>query len=219
MSEVNQSSHRPDGPKSLGEVAACQARKASLYDAHMRDLTALVEAIRSETGFGEDVPDFDPADGGAEARCLFLLEAPGRRAVNSGFGSRDNADQTAKNLFELNRLAGIPREYAVIWNIVPWYIGPGTKIRPAGRKDVAAASPYLAGLLAALPRLEIVVLVGKKAYIAKDQVLGLMPPVRIVGMPHPSPLFVNRLPGNRALILNALQEVARLLGLGSIRFT
>src|SRR5258708_2895615 len=211
MSDVNQSIHSPDEPKSLGEPAECQARAGLLNHAHMRDLTSLVEVIRSETGLGTEVPNFDPADGGVEARCLFLLEAPGRKAVRSGFVSRDNPDETAKTFFKLSQEAGIPRKDTVVWNIVPWYIGSGTKIRPARRRDMADARAYLARLLADLPRLEVVVLVGKKSHMEKYRIPGLNPSVKILAMPHPSPLFVNRLPGNRARILDVLQEIARLL--------
>src|SRR6266404_1523547 len=96
----------PDGPKTLGSPEECAARAGLLHAAHMRRLTALVEDIRSETGRGKNVPNFDPADGGVAARCLFLLEAPGPKAVQSGFVSRNNPDETAKNFFELAQAAG-----------------------------------------------------------------------------------------------------------------
>ena len=57
------------------------------------------------------VGDQAPANPGAWALCtdaaiLYLLEAPGRRAIESGFVSRDNPDETAKNFFLLNIEAG-----------------------------------------------------------------------------------------------------------------
>ncbi|MBI3693596.1 MAG: uracil-DNA glycosylase [Acidobacteria bacterium] len=208
---IEDASLRQDGPKSLGDRRECQARVARLDDPHIRPLTALVQTIRSETGFGNGVPYFDPADGGVGARCLFLLEAPGRKAVLSGFVSRNNPDETAKNFLELNQAAGIPREQTVTWNVVPWYIGSGTKIRPAGRADVAAASGYLARLLTLLTGLKIVVFVGQKACMAEHDILRLLPAIKLITMPHPSPLFINRRRGNRVRILNVLQDVARLL--------
>ena len=77
---------------------------------------------------GEDhkIPQFDPLDGGIDAECLFLLEAPGPKAVNSGFVSRNNPDETAKNFFELNVGAGLERSKTITWNVVPWYVGSGT---------------------------------------------------------------------------------------------
>lgn len=65
------------------------------------------------------MPYFDPADGGVEARCLFLLEAPGPRAVLSGSVSRDNPDQTAENFSKFLTDAGIDRLNTVIWSTVP----------------------------------------------------------------------------------------------------
>jgi hypothetical protein len=55
------------------------------------------------------IPYFDPLDGGVGASVLFLLEAPGPRAVASGFISRDNPDETAKNFHEFNAAAGLAR--------------------------------------------------------------------------------------------------------------
>jgi hypothetical protein len=76
-----------------------------------------VPTIRRESGF--DVPDFDPLDGGVNAACLFVLEAPGSRAVGSGFVSRDNPDETAKNWMLLNHAAKMDRRRVAVWNIVP----------------------------------------------------------------------------------------------------
>jgi uracil-DNA glycosylase len=110
---------RLDAPKTLGDAEERGRRSGRLLSPHMRNLTEFVEALRSKTGYGEDIPNFDPADGGVEARCLFLLEAPGRKAVRSGFVSRNNPDETAKNFFKLNHEAGIPRHDTAIWNVVP----------------------------------------------------------------------------------------------------
>jgi hypothetical protein len=65
-----------------------------------------------------------------------LLEAPGGRAVGSGFVSRNNPDETAKNFFLLNQEAGLPRSRTVTWNVVPWYVGSGEKIRAVTDADI-----------------------------------------------------------------------------------
>ena len=65
-----------------------------------------------------------------------LLEAPGPKAVLSGFVSRNNPDGSAKNFFEFNAQAKIPRKLTVTWNVVPWYIGDGKRIRSANRADL-----------------------------------------------------------------------------------
>jgi len=145
------------------------------------------------------------------AELLYLLEAPGAKAVRSGFISRNNPDETAKNFFELNQAAGIPRERTAIWNIVPWYIGTEIRIRAAARADIEAGIPSLIRLLTLLPKLRAVVLVGRKAERAASVVSQLRPGVRVLRSPHPSPLFINNARGNRERILNILREAATYL--------
>lgn len=200
-----------DVPKLLADPAARAARHAQLTDPHVAPLTAYVAALRRKAGSRAAVPDFDPWDGGAMAELLFLLEAPGAKAVRSGFISRNNPDETAKNFFELNRAAGIPRERTVSWNIVPWYIGTGTRIRAAERSDIEAGLPALKSLLALLPKLKVVVLIGRKAERAANLVTQQRPEVRIFRSPHPSPLFINNARGNRDRILSVLREAAAYL--------
>ncbi|MDP1536959.1 MAG: uracil-DNA glycosylase [Burkholderiales bacterium] len=166
-----------DIPKLLADPAARTARLAQLMEPHVAPLTAYVAALRSEVGSDAAIPDFDPWDGGATAELLYVLEAPGAKAVLSGFVSRNNPDETAKNFFELNRAAGIPRERTVSWNIVPWYIGTGARIRAAGRSDIEAGLPALTRLLALLPKLKVVVLIGRKAERAASLVSQLRPEV------------------------------------------
>ena len=112
-----------DKPKLLGDLQACTDRRAQLSESHIAPLTAFVEALREKVGSGVAIPDFDPWDGGVDAEILYLLEAPGPRAVASGFVSRNNPDESAKNFFQLNGEAKIPRKRTVTWNVVPWYIG------------------------------------------------------------------------------------------------
>lgn len=203
-----------DHAKLLGDPAARAARRVLLREPHVAPLTAFVEALRAQAGPAVSIPDFDPLDGGTAAEVLYLLEAPGAKAVLSGFVSRNNPDETAKNFFELNRIAGVPRERSVVWNIVPWYIGTGTRVRAAKRPDVDAGLRSLAPLVGLLPRLRAAVLVGKKAETAAPALTRLRPHVRIFRSPHPSPMFVNNAPGNRERILSVLRELARYLGVG-----
>jgi len=180
----------------------------------MAPLAAYVGALRNEVGIERRIPNFDPWDGGTTAELLFLLEAPGKKAVLSGFISRNNPDETAKNFFELNCAAGIPRKRTVSWNIVPWYIGTASRIRAAVRSDLEAGLPALARLLVLLPNLKAVVLVGRKAECAASLVSQLRPEVRLFRSPHPSPLFVNNATGNRERILTVLREAAAFISDG-----
>lgn len=206
-----------DRPKLLGDAAARRERLGQLRERHVAPLTEFVEALRREKGPPYEIPYFDPWDGGTDARVLNLLEAPGAKAVRSGFVSRNNPDETAKNSIELHKAAGIPRRLAVSWNIVPWYIGSGTRIRAAKSDDIAAGARSLERLLGLLPKLQAILLVGRKAERAAGLIQTLRANVKIFSSPHPSPLFVNRLPGNRERILEVLREVRRFLEQSSTR--
>jgi uracil-DNA glycosylase len=200
-----------DFPKTLGDLDTKLARAALLTERHVAPLTKFVKSLRRTRGPDSEVPDFDPWDGGIDAECLFLLEAPGGRAVASGFVSRNNPDETAKNFFLLNQHARLPRERTITWNVVPWYVGTGRKIRAVNRSDIAEATPHLERMVAMLPRLRIAVLVGRKA----QRVLGLLerlrPDCEIFMCPHPSPLVLNGRPHRREEILSCLEKVARRL--------
>jgi uracil-DNA glycosylase len=172
-------------------------------------LTEFVDKLRAK--IDEEIPYFDPWDGGTEAEVLFLFETPGRQAKNSGFVSRNNPDQSANNFFEFNRKAHIPRKRTISWNLVPWYIGSDLKIRSAKQADCEAGIQYLDSLLELLPKLRAVVFFGKTAQC------GVIPIAnsrryQLFVSPHPSPRCVNRAPGNRKKIISVLREVAKYLG-------
>lgn len=197
--------------KCLRDAAVRAARLAAVDEPQVAPLNAFVRQLRAEMGSDHAIPYFDPSDGGVGASLLHLLEAPGPRAVASGFVSRDNPDETAKNFLLLNREAGIDRRDTVIWNIVPWYIGSGRKIRAARGADVTAGMAHLERLLGLLPELRSVVFLGTHAAKAAPLFDRLRPQVRRFAVPHPSPVFVNRAPGNRARILRELRVVAATL--------
>ena len=200
-----------DEPMSLGIPEVRLRRLRALQESHVRPLTTLVRHIRRRRQVGTAVPFFDPADGGTRAKVLLLLEAPGPKAVASGFVSRNNPDPTAKRFFELNARARLPRHLTVTWNIVPWYLGSAGKIRPARAADIDEAQPYLAKLLDFLPRLEVVLLVGRKAQRSHTLISRLLPSVRILRMPHPGPRVYNTSPASGRAMLRALQKAASLV--------
>ena len=190
---------------------AVEARLAQLQELHIKPLTAFVEALRSQVGSSASIPYFDPWDGGINAECLFLLEAPGGKAVKSGFISRNNDDQTAENFLKFSLEAGLLRERTVSWNIVPWYIGSQAKIRAAKNKDIEVGIPHLIHLLNLLPKLRAVVLLGRKAQEAENNLSRLRPDLKIFKLPHPSPLFVNNKPENKDIIVKGFMDVRQWL--------
>lgn len=197
-----------DAPKTLSSESERASRTALLSQPELYPLAGIVSRIRIAKGPSFKVPDFDPLDGGIKAQVLFLLEAPGPKAVASGFVSRNNPDETAKNFYLLNNEAGIDRRRTIIWNAVPWYIGSGTKIRPAKRDDVREADEWVKSLLDTLQQLRIVVFVGQKALHAQRVVMGYRPDIEVMTIPHTSPMFINRAPVNRERALAALKELS-----------
>lgn len=200
-----------DKPKSLRDRAACEARRSQLNARHIAPLAEFVQQLREQVPNGI-IPDFDPWDGGTDAEILYLLEAPGAKAGASGFISRNNPDETAKNFFELNLSAGIARKRTVCWNAVPWYIGSGKKIRAATSSDIAEGLKPLFSLLRLLPNLRAVVLIGRKAEYTAKEIARQKPDLKIFKSPHPSPMYCNRAPGNRENILDVLHQVAKFVG-------
>jgi uracil-DNA glycosylase len=152
-----------DEPYALADLAERNRRLRMLELPHMAALTRYVRHLRSTSPADYRIPYFDPCDGGSKASVLLLLEAPGARAVESGFVSRNNPDPTAKNMCDLLSSASLPRGRSVLWNVVPWYVGSATKIRPVSASDINAASRHLEKFLSLLPALQVLVLVGLKA--------------------------------------------------------
>lgn len=79
----------------------------------------LVEEIRSERGLEREAPGFDLANGNERAKFLFLLEAAGPKAVETGIISFDNPDLTARNLRDQLAAAGIVWSEIALWNVIP----------------------------------------------------------------------------------------------------
>jgi uracil-DNA glycosylase len=176
---------------------------------HIEPLNAFAAALRAELGDSYQIPGFDPQDGGVDARALFLLEAPGPKAVVSGLISQDNPDPSARNMARLLAEAGFHRGDVVLWNVVPWYVGKGHKIRPVNLDDLRQAIPYLLRLLDLLPCLRVIVLVGRKAQAVRADI-GRMTSVPLVDSYHPSNLVLNRAPSRFNEILDSFRAAHHL---------
>jgi uracil-DNA glycosylase len=192
----------------LAKVEERQRRLKLLEQPHIKPLIEYLQIIQIEMGAEYAMPYFDPCDGGIEANVLFLLEAPGPKAVGSGFISRNNPDQTAKNMNELLQEAQIPRRNTLLWNIVPWYVGDQGRIRPVNKQDIRQALPFLQRLLQLLPHLEAVVLVGRKAQNALVEIQKLAPDISIYQCYHPSPRVFNVWPEKRNAVLHIFEQIA-----------
>ena len=160
----------------LGDPAERERRRTLLSLPHLAPLAAYAAGLR-----GPDVmvPDFDPLDGGAAARVLFLLEKPGPGIHPGGFVSRDNDTPTAAAIRTFMAQAGLPRSETVLWNLVPWWNGT-TAVTGVER---AAGLAALDGLFPLLAALDTAVLVGRTAGAARGVLGGL----RVLESAHPSP--------------------------------
>ena len=196
-----------DQPHALADPATRTRRIEMLGRGRMTELIRFVQELRTETRYGNGIPFFDPCDGGIEAEILVLAEAPGPKAVKTGFISRNNPDPSAKNFLGLLQEAGIPRSATILWNIVPWYVGTEDRssIRPAERQDIADGLPYLYQLLDLLPRLHTIVLLGRKAQQVSKQ-LTARGGLRILETFHTSARVLNVWPEKRVHILDTLRE-------------
>lgn len=155
----------------------------------------LVNQIKKEQALELEVPSFDPVNGNENARYLFLLEAPGPKAVETGYISLNNPDPTASNFRRQLSQAEIEPKDIAVWNVVPWYLGDENlkKIRGATSVDVRAGLKYLSILLKAMPRLRCIVLVGNTAR-KTHTFLSQITTARILSCHHPSAQVVNANP-------------------------
>ena len=194
----------------LADPAEIARRRAALARAHMAPLAALAREIRAARP-GDAVPDADPRDGGARARALLLLEAPGPRSVSTGFVSCDTPNPTARNLRALLAGAGVARADVLLWNVVPWYVGDGRRVRPVTAREVDEAAPWLEALLDRLPALERAVLIGRKAQRAAPALAARRPDLEPILAFHPSPQVFHISPERRAATVAAFGELGRAL--------
>lgn len=200
-----------DVPKSFCDSAVVEERLTFLHESHVEDLTQFVNETRKKEGRGQDIPYFDPFDGGVDARCLFLFEAAGGKAVESGFVSRNNCDNTARNFFRLNEEAGPDRKLTASWNIVPWALRETGKNRKPRKKDIGEGLRHLTPLLGILCAVEVVALCGKSAWKAQRHLDEHHGSLKVVKTYHPSPVNINSRSYMWGEIGMVLSEVKRLL--------
>jgi hypothetical protein len=178
-----------DAPRSMRDAGVRERRKRMLNLPHLAPLTAYAGRLRRD-GAPAEVPEFDPLDGGTDARVLFLFEKPGPMTApsgkrrGSGFISRNNDDATAEATSEFMQQAGIPRTSTVIWNLIPWW-NDTRKVTQAELHDGVKALQELIGLL---PHLRAVVMVGRRAAQVRAYLEDTHPHLKLFNSDHPSPI-------------------------------
>lgn len=204
-------SNRQDAPRLHADPDEVALKLRLLAAPHIAPLTAFVRRLREQLG-EETVPWFDPTEAGIEARILLLLQSPGPKAApphGSGFISPHNNDQSAENMWGIQREVGIDRRSELCtWNVVPWYV---PRTQPLGEAEFARAQPMLRELLHLLPELRVIVLFGGKARDAwRRAKLDSSPPVLTTW--HTSPLSLNYDRNRRGEIVETLREARRIAG-------
>ena len=192
-----------NSPALLKTATERMRRRALLDQPHIEPLSDYVAQMRAAYPKRTGIPDFDPCDGGTQARVLFCFEAP-PRTLESGFISRDNPDPTAANCRTLFDESGIAREATLLWNVVPWRMEKSIM-----EDDVRGAAPLLRDLLKLLPQLEVIVLFGQKSWLARP-ILEPMTEAIIKPTWMPSAQSFNG-HHKRPDVLHVFQEVAELL--------
>ncbi|WP_420394002.1 uracil-DNA glycosylase [Acuticoccus sp.] len=189
----------PGTASELSTPEAVAERRRRLGELHVAPLAELAAAL-SRDG---PVPMPDPSDGGVEATMLFLLEKPGAGAA-TGFVSRDNPSGTSRALRAMTAAAGIDRAATLLWNAVPWW--NGTPV--VRRAELARGAQALGALLPLMPRLAVVVTLGRTAERAWR--LGGIAGLPAVACAHPSPQVRAAFPERWAAIPSAFAEAARI---------
>ena len=198
-----------DEPNALSSPAERERRIGMLNQPHIEPLCKYLQTIKAQHP-EKDLPSFDPCDGGVFARSLFLLEAPGPKAVDSAFISRNNPDPSARNICGFLQKANISRRDTLLWNIVPWYVGNENRIRAVTKEDIEQSLPYLEELVGLLPLLKVIVLVGKKAQSANIEMQKLTN-TSMINTHHPSQRVFNMWPQKKDEMREHLAQVAAIL--------
>lgn len=170
----------------------------------MDELDAFVDELRrARGGDPKCIPRFSRRDGGTEAKCLFLAMTPNKKAVASGYISRENPDPSARNFTKVHDDADFRREDTISWNIVPWYSEDAAK-------EVQAGLRWLGKLLDLLPKLRVVVLLGETARKATPSLYQYerLPDLCVIHALHPGNQAMSQ-PGKRDQLEAAFRKAAR----------
>jgi hypothetical protein len=133
------------------------------FDPHVAPINRLVDELGRQAEAGSP-PYVAPMYRGVDAPALAVLRDPGPKAGGargSGFLSVENDDQTAERQCAFFAEAGLDPADVVPWNAYPWYIND----RPT-RAQLAAGVEPLRRLIELMPRLCVVLLLGKDAQAA-----------------------------------------------------
>ncbi|GGK38135.1 hypothetical protein GCM10008955_35040 [Deinococcus malanensis] len=183
-------------------------KRGRLEKAYALPLTHYVQRLRQEHGH-DNVPDFDPEDGGVSAKILLLLTSPSPHALphsGSGFVSMENHDSTAQAVNKAVHSLLIGRMSFVLWNLVPWRT-PSEK--PTGN-EVAAGLKELGELMKLLPNVQVVIATGTSASSVAEQIRPLIGERHLMTCASPRPRGKTKEASISALVQTLKQAEATL---------
>ncbi|MEU2124569.1 uracil-DNA glycosylase [Nocardia niwae] len=199
----------PDQPRALAQRRVRRERAAALEMSHVRELNHLISRIEADTGFA-NLPCIDPLFGGVAAEVLFVLKAPEGDANPAITGKRflswDNDDVGAENFFRTCAEYGLDRRRCTAWNACPFPIEGDSP----SRSELSRAEPYTRRMLGLLPRLRVVVLLGRPAQHAWQRMSLTGADIHLAHGASPSPPGINH-PRNRGSFEAAIRTAVRLL--------
>lgn len=199
-------------PRRHRDLDFLAAKQGRWFEPHIAPVNALVQEISRTVG--GDVPYVDPDCGGVNARVLLVLEAPaGAAAHGSRMLSADNDDGTAANLWQAYKNSGLPRDWGMHWNAVPWYLGVRGKIAAAKAQDVEQGRVWLLRLVDVLPDLKVVLCLGNASRDAVSPGKALLESrgLTVLNAPHPSQRRYNLSKGGDEVKVLAAFDDARQL--------
>lgn len=151
----------------LADPAELAQRRRRIFEPDVEPLNRWVESLRSRLPAGNEVPWFDPADGGVSARLLWLGDEPEQSDLftsgGTGFVSMDGPSHRSRNMRAAAMSAGIDRTALVVWNVQPCNLRELRKSGGGKGEDVPAVA-LLQELLDLLPELQVVVLAGRSSW-------------------------------------------------------
>jgi len=191
------------------DPAVVMAKHARIREPHVAPLSALADRIATAEGLPQGaVPYPDPDFGGINARALFLLDNPGPRAKlgtgGSGLLSIDNDDPSAARAHAAYRQFHIDRGMCLHWNVCPF----PTALDQSSTAERTRAVRYTKELLGLLPRLEIIVLLGRAAEDGWRRTALRRDNLTVLTAPHPSNRGINAVAGNQKRFLATMKRVA-----------
>jgi hypothetical protein len=155
------------GDSPLADPTELAQRRGRIFEPHVEPLNRWVESLRSRLPVGNEVPWFDPDDGGVSARLLWLGDEPEQADLftmgGTGFVSIDGPSQRSRNLRASAMSADIDRATLAVWNVQPCNLRELRKSGGGKGEDVPAVA-LLQELLGLLPDLQVVVLAGRSSW-------------------------------------------------------